>query len=108
GDSVRRGDLLVRLDNTAIRDTLTAAEAAELAARRALEQGERQFQRMSTLRQTGVVTVEQLEDSESKPNTEQSELEAARTRVVSARQQLKRTQVRAPFDGIVSERKGYA
>jgi RND family efflux transporter MFP subunit len=105
GDSVRRGDLLVRLDETAIRDSLTAAEVAERAAEHALEQGERQFQRMSTLRQTGVVTVEQLEDAETKRNTEQSDLEAARTRVVTARQQLERTQVRAPFDGIVSERK---
>jgi membrane fusion protein, multidrug efflux system len=105
GDSVRRGDLLVRLDDTAIRDTLTAAAAAERAAKYALEQGERQFQRMATLRQTGVVTIEQLEDAETKRNTEQSDLEAARTRVVSARQQLDRTQVRAPFDGIVSERK---
>lgn len=105
GDSVRRGDLLVRLDDTAIRDTLTAAEAAQRAAEHALEQGERQFQRMSTLRKTGVVTVDQLEDAETKRNTEQSDLEAARTRVVSARQQLDRTQVRAPFDGIVSERK---
>jgi membrane fusion protein, multidrug efflux system len=105
GDTVRRGDLLVSLDNTAIRDTLVAAAAAERAAQHALEQGERQFQRMSTLRQTGVVTIEQLEDAETKRNTEQSDLEAARTRVVSARQQLDRTQVRAPFDGIVSERK---
>lgn len=105
GDSVRRGDLLVRLDDTSIRDTLTAAEAAERAADQALKQGQRQFERMSTLRQTGVVTVEQLEDAETKRNTEQSDLEAARTRVVSARQQLDRTQVRAPFDGIVSERK---
>ena len=105
GDVVRRGDLLVRLDDTAIRDTLTAAEAAERAAETALQQGERQYQRMATLRQTGVVTVDQLEDAETKRNTEQSDLEAARTRVVSARQQLDRTQVRAPFDGIVSERK---
>lgn len=105
GDSVRRGDLLVRLDDTAIRDTLTAAEVAERAAEQAFSQGERQFQRMSTLRQTGVVTVEQLEDAETKRNTEQSDLEAARTKVVSSRQQLERTQVRAPFDGIVSERK---
>jgi membrane fusion protein, multidrug efflux system len=105
GDSVKRGDLLVRLDDTAIRDTLTAAEAAERAAQHALEQGERRFQRMSTLRQSGVVTIEQLEDAETKRNTEQSDLEAARTRVVTARQQLDRTQVRAPFAGIVSERK---
>jgi len=105
GDVVRRGDLLVRLDDTAIRDTLTAAEASAHAADQAYEQAERQFQRMSTLRQTGVVSTQQLEDVEIRRNTTQSDREAARTRVVTARQQLGRTEVRAPFDGIVSDRK---
>jgi membrane fusion protein, multidrug efflux system len=105
GDPVRRGDLIVRLDDTAIRDTLTAAEASSRAAVQAYEQTERQFQRMSTLRQTGVVSAEQLEDVEIRRNTAQSDLEAAKTRVVTARQQLTRTLVRAPFDGIISDRK---
>jgi len=105
GDPVRRGDLIVRLDDTAIRDTLTAAEASARAADQAFEQAERQFQRMATLRQTGVVSAQQLEDVEIRRNTAQSDREAAKTRVVSARQQLQRTQVRAPFDGIVSDRK---
>jgi membrane fusion protein (multidrug efflux system) len=105
GDPVKRGDLLVRLDQTAIRDSLTAAEASARAADQAYEQAERQFQRMSTLRQTGVVSTQQLEDVEIRRNTAQSERAAARTRVVTARQQLARTEVRAPFDGIVSDRK---
>ncbi len=105
GDPVRRGDLLVRLDDTSIRDTLTAAVASESAAIQAFEQAERQFQRMTTLRQTGVVSTQQVEDAESHRNTAQSDREAARTRVVTARQQLERTEVRAPFDGIVSDRK---
>jgi membrane fusion protein (multidrug efflux system) len=105
GDPVKRGDLLVRLDQTAIRDSLTAAEASARAADQAYEQAERQFQRMSTLRQTGVVSTQQLEDVEIRRNTAQSDRAAARTRVVTARQQLARTEVRAPFDGIVSDRK---
>ncbi len=105
GDPVRQGDLLVRLDTTAIRDTLTAAEASERAAVQAFEQAERQFQRMSELRKSGLVSAQELEDAETRRNSAQSEREAARTRVVSARQQLQRTQVRAPFDGIVSDRK---
>ena len=105
GDPVRRGDLLVRLDDTAIRDSLTAAEASTRAAAQAYEQAERQFQRMKTLRETGMVSAQQLEDAEIRRNTAQSELEAAKTRVVHARQQLERTEVRAPFDGIVSDRK---
>lgn len=105
GDAVRRGDLLVRLDDTAIRDTLTAAEASERAAIQAYEQAERQFQRITKLRAEGMVSAQELEDAEIRRNAAQSEREAARTRVVSARQQLQRTEVRAPFDGIVSDRK---
>ncbi len=105
GDPVKRGDLLVRLDQTSIRDSLTAAEASASAADQAYEQAERQFQRMSTLKQTGVVSTQQLEDVEIRRNSAQSDRASARTRVVTARQQLERTEVRAPFDGIVSDRK---
>jgi RND family efflux transporter MFP subunit len=105
GDPVKRGDLLVRLDQTSIRDSLTAAEASARAASQAFDQAERQYQRMSKLRETGVVSLQQLEDVEIQRNSAQSEREAARTRVVTARQQLERTEVRAPFDGIVSDRK---
>jgi membrane fusion protein (multidrug efflux system) len=105
GDPVKRGDLLVRLDQTSIRDSLTAAEASARAADQAYEQAERQYQRMATLKETGVVSTQQVEDVEIRRNTAQSERAAARTRVVTARQQLERTEVRAPFDGIVSDRK---
>ena len=46
-----------------------------------------------------------LDDAETRRNNAQSELAAAKTRAVLARQQMQRTEVRAPFDGIVSERK---
>ncbi len=105
GDNVRRGDLLVRLDDTAIRESLASAEAAARAATQSFEQAERQFQRMTTLRQSGMTSTQQLEDAENRRNNAQSDLEAARTRAVQARQQLQRTEARAPFDGIVSDRK---
>jgi membrane fusion protein (multidrug efflux system) len=105
GDPVKRGDLLVRLDQTSIRDSLTAAEASSRAAEQAYEQAERQYQRMATLKQTGVVSTQQLEDVEIRRNSAQSDRAEAKTRVVTARQQLARTEVRAPFDGIVSDRK---
>jgi len=105
GDPVKRGDLLVRLDQTSIRDSLMSAEASMSAAAQAYEQAQRQFERMAKLRETGVVSTQQVEDVEVRRNTAQSDREAARTRVVTARQMLARTEVRAPFDGIVSDRK---
>ena len=105
GDAVRRGDLLVRLDDTAIRDGLGSTEAASRAAGQAYEQAQRQLDRMKTLRGSGMASAQQLDDAEGRRNAAQSDLEAAKSRVVQARQQMQRTEVRAPFDGVVSDRK---
>jgi RND family efflux transporter MFP subunit len=105
GEAVRAGDLLVRLDDTAIRDSLTSAEEAVRAAAQGYDQAERQVQRLKTLQAQGMISMQALEDAEVRRNNAQSDLVAARTRVVAARQQLHRTEVRAPFDGVLSERK---
>jgi membrane fusion protein (multidrug efflux system) len=105
GDAVRKGDLLVRLDTTAIRDALASAEASERAAMQAFEQAGRQFDRMKTLRASGMASAQALDDAEGRRNSAQSDVEAAKARLVLARQQVTRTEVRAPFDGLVSERK---
>jgi membrane fusion protein (multidrug efflux system) len=105
GESVRRGDVLLRLDETALRESMSAAEQATRAATQTQDQAERMLQRLTTLRASGMVSTQALEDAEIRRNNAQSELAAARTRAAQARQQLERTLVRAPFDGIVSERK---
>lgn len=105
GDAVKAGDLLARLDDTAIRESLTSAEEAVRAAAQALEQNERQVQRLKTLQAQGMASQQALDDAEVRRNNAQSDLVAAKGRVVSARQQLQRTLVRAPFDGLVSDRK---
>jgi RND family efflux transporter MFP subunit len=105
GEPVRRGDVLVKLDETAIRDSLGSAEASARAAGQALEQSERQLERLKTLRASGMTSAQALDDAEVRRNSAQSEVAASRTRAALARQQLQRTLVRAPFDGVVSERK---
>src|SRR5205809_4985114 len=105
GAQVRKGDVLVRVDDTAIRDALASAEAASRAAELAFVQPTRQFERMKTLRGSGMASAQALDDAEGRKNAALSELEAAKARVVLARQQMGRTEVRAPFDGVVTERK---
>ncbi|RJG26330.1 efflux RND transporter periplasmic adaptor subunit [Massilia cavernae] len=105
GDVVKRGDVLVRLDETAIRDSLASADASARSAAQALDQADRQLERMKTLRSSGMTSAQAMDDAEIRRNNASSELAAARARAVLARQQLARTQVRAPFDGVVSERK---
>lgn len=105
GDAVRAGDMLIRLDDTAIRDSLASAEEAQRASTQAFEQVERQVARQRTLQAQGMTTTQALEDAEVRRNNAQSDLVAARSRVVAARQQMARTLVKAPFEGVVSERK---
>jgi RND family efflux transporter MFP subunit len=105
GEAVRKGDLLVRLDDTAIRDSLQSAEAASRAAAQALDQAQRQYARVKTLQGEGMSSQQALDDAEVRRNTAQSDRVAADSRTVAARQQLARTEVRAPFDGVVSDRK---
>ncbi|HSW08780.1 efflux RND transporter periplasmic adaptor subunit [Aquabacterium sp.] len=105
GEPVRKGELLVRLDDTAIRDSLTSADESARAASQSFEQAERQFQRMRALQAQGMSSMQAMEDAEMRRNNSQSDLVAARARAASARQQLQRTEVRAPFDGVLADRK---
>ena len=105
GERVRAGDLIIRLDPTAIRDNQTSADEALRAAQQSFEQTERTLARQRTLNQQGMISMQGLEDAEIRRNAVQSELAAAKSRAATARQQVSRTEVRAPFDGVVSERK---
>jgi len=105
GEPVKRGDVLVKLDETSIRDSLLSAEASARAADQAFEQSTRALERLKTLRASGMTSAQALDDAEVRRNTAQSEVSAARARLATARQQVGRTVVRAPFDGIVSDRK---
>jgi membrane fusion protein (multidrug efflux system) len=105
GETVRSGELLMQLDDTAVRDMLMSAQEAVRASERSQTQAERQLERLRTLQKQGMATTQSVEDAEVRYNNAQSDLVAARAREVSARQQLQRTLVRAPFDGVVSERK---
>lgn len=104
GDKVQKGDLLVRLDDTSLRENLSSAQEAERASQQAFDQAQRQFERLKTLSSSGAVSTQNLEDAEIRRNNAQSDLAAAKARVVQSRQQMDKTEVRAPFAGIVSER----
>lgn len=108
GDAVRKGDVLIRMDQTTIQDNLRSAEDSARNAAQALDQAERNVQRLKTLRASGMTSLQALDDAEVRRNAAQSELSASKARTAQARQQLERTVVRAPFDGVVSDRKASA
>ena len=105
GDLVQTGDVLVKLDQTTYRDKLLSAQEAERSAVVSLEQANRQLKRMQSLSKQSLVTQEGLEAAENKANQAQSDLASARARLVEARQQMEKTEVKAPFSGVVATRK---
>ncbi|MBP8054031.1 MAG: biotin/lipoyl-binding protein, partial [Burkholderiaceae bacterium] len=68
GDAVRRGDVLVRLDQTSIRDNLNSAEDNVRNATQSLDQAERNLQRLKTLRASGMTSLQALDDAEVRRN----------------------------------------
>lgn len=108
GEAVRKGDVLVTLDGSVLRDNLNSAEESLRAAAQSLDGAERQYQRIKSLQAQGMVSMQGLEESEVKRNAAQSEHVASKARVAAAKQQLERTEVRAPFNGVVSARKASA
>ena len=108
GDVVRKGDVLLRMDQTTIQDNLRSADDNTRNAALAVDQAERNLQRLKTLRASGMTSLQALDDAEVRRNAAHSELSASKARAAQARQQLERTVVRAPFDGVVSDRKASA
>lgn len=105
GDLVKAGEVLVQIDQTTFRDKLLSAQEAERSAHVAADQAAKQLKRMQQLNRQNLVTAEVLETAEIKANQTQSDLASAKARMVEARQQLERTEVKAPFDGVVAVRK---
>lgn len=105
GDLVKAGEVLVQIDQTTFRDKLLSAQEAERSAHVAADQAAKQLKRMQQLNRQNLVTAEVLETAEIKANQTQSDLASAKARTVEARQQLERTEVKAPFDGVVAVRK---
>ncbi|MGH7720435.1 MAG: efflux RND transporter periplasmic adaptor subunit [Gemmatimonadaceae bacterium] len=104
GETVRRGELLARIDDTALRDSYLSAQSAVRAAEQAAQVARRNAERSARLEEAGAIAERDLEQANSNATTAASQLADARARLVLAQEQLQKTRVRAPFAGIVSER----
>jgi RND family efflux transporter MFP subunit len=104
GHRVKRGQLLARLDDTAVRDAFLSARSAVRSAETALELARRNAERSERLAQAGAVAERDLETARWDVTNAEGTLADAQARLANAQEQLEDTQVRAPFNGIVSER----
>jgi RND family efflux transporter MFP subunit len=104
GQRVQRGSLLATLDDTAVRDAFLSARSAVRSAESALELARRNAERAERLSQAGAIAERDLETARLDATNAEGSLADAQARLAAASEQLEDTRIRAPFDGVVSER----
>lgn len=116
GDRVKKGDVLVRLEDTEVKAGLESAQAALAMSKTGQEQAKAQYQdalknleRMKSLFEEGAISQQQLEAAETglkmaDPNMAAAKLRQAEAAVKNAQAQLENTVIKSPANGIVSAR----
>jgi RND family efflux transporter MFP subunit len=104
GEQVRRGDLLVRLDDRALAAALAEARATVQATEARVEQTRRQYERMERLQARGSATSKEYEDARASWQVQNALLEQAGAQVTAAQVNLGYTRITSPMDGWVAER----
>ncbi len=103
-DSVKKGQLLARIDPTLSRADVDAAEA-RLASARASEQRSRlEKERVEDLHTQGAATARELELAQADWAVDQAERQSAEVALRRARRNLDYTDILAPIDGVVVRR----
>ena len=103
GDSVRAGQLLVRLDARAAEQNAAVGEAQLMAARAAQEAADREFERQKQLFAQNYISRAALERAEAQHKAAQAEVAAQRAGAGAARTASGFYVVRAPYAGVVAE-----
>jgi membrane fusion protein (multidrug efflux system) len=104
GARVARGTPLARIDDSAIRDSWLSAKSAVTQAQLASDIARREQERAEKLLAAGAIAENALEAARRGNLGAQAQLDDAKARFASAQKSLDNTVVKAPYDGIVSER----
>lgn len=104
GSPVVAGQTLVRLDATGIRDQYLSAQASMQAAATSAELAKSDLTRDERLAGAGALSQRQLEATRRSALQAEAMLADARARYATAQLNLRRTEIRAPFRGVVAAR----
>ncbi|MBK1618238.1 efflux transporter periplasmic adaptor subunit [Lamprobacter modestohalophilus] len=107
GEHVEEGKLLLRMDQREAQATSLEAKAGVARQQIALDSAERELGRAQELFDRGLIASEELKDAELLMAAAEAELESARAKQAAADVLLERTELRAPFDGIIVAQNGY-
>ena len=104
GDPVKKGQILVLLDDSEQRSRLSAAEGRFTRARASLLIAKTRFNRLKRLREQGVESEQRFDDALAELNAAEAGLHEAQGLLDFARWQLEWTIIRSPVDGVILEK----
>lgn len=102
GDAVREGQVLARLDPTPLRDARSQAEAQLAQAQAQARNAAAKLARADQALKAGVAAAQEVEDDRLALAQAEGSLKSAQAALSTARNQLGRSELRAPFDGVVA------
>lgn len=103
GDTVKRGDVLARLDPETLEAEVWAARAGVVVAQQKLNSASAALGRERTLASKGVVSQALLENADRTFSAAKARLEQARATLVRAEDVLDSANLLAPIDGVIIE-----
>ncbi len=102
GQSVKSGDLLMRLDDTDAKLRLRQAEAGLAVAEANMKNAKVEFERMKKLRESNSISQQAFDKVKLGYEAAKSNLEQAQSGYALAKYMISQTALRAPFDGIIT------
>ena len=103
-DLVSKGSIIVEFTNTEQKSKLNEAQGLAQAAKIAYEQAQTDYQRIKDVFAKKLVAKSQLDQALSNRDALKAQYSAAQSAVVAAQKQFEYTIIRAPYDGIVTNR----
>jgi RND family efflux transporter MFP subunit len=104
GDVVKKGTVLFVIEPEPYRIKLEQAQAAEVAAQASVKQTEADYQRQTELAQRQVTSKQNLDNATANRDSAVAKLKQAQDDTKQAAINLDYTEVKAPFDGVVTAR----
>lgn len=105
GSAVSKGEILAELDKTELLLKKKYKENAHKGALIELQKAERVLAQNKEKASTGFILESKLKDYELDVNLKKNKVEAARLELEASEVNLAKTEIRAPFDGIIMDRK---
>jgi RND family efflux transporter MFP subunit len=104
GQTVRKGDVVARLDPRDFELAVAKAKASMAAVQARIAQAESQLERARALAKQNFISAEAVIQRETELAVQRAELAVQQASLATAERELTKTTIRAPFDAIVKQR----